>query len=66
MNSVPLRPLSESLGEEQQEVRLTNPRCLVLFIPFHKTSLSSILSRNHCGLVKENVSRVRSGSRVGT
>ena len=42
------------------------PPCLVLFIPFHKTSLSCILSRNHCGLVKENVSRVRSGSRVGT
>lgn len=42
------------------------PPCLVLFIPFHKTSLSCILSRNHCGLVNENVSRVRSGSRVGT
>lgn len=66
MNSVCLRPLSESLGEKQQEVRLTNPQCLVLFIPSHKISLGSMLSRNHCGLVREKVSRVRSGSRVGT
>ena len=65
MNSVQLSPLSESLGQKQQEVRLTNPQCLVLFIPFHKISLSSVLSRNLRGLVKENV-RVRSGSRVGT
>lgn len=55
MNSVQLSPLSESLGQKQQEVRLTNPQCLVLFIPFHKISLSSVLSRNLCGLVKENL-----------
>ena len=66
MNSMRWRPLSESLGEKQQETRLTNPQCLVLFIPSHKISLGSMLSRNLCGLVKEKVSRVSSGSRAGT
>ena len=52
MNSVQLSPLSESLGQKQQEVRLTNPQCLVLSGQFTKTGLRPVSPLNLCATSK--------------